>query len=243
MDFTSHPLYGTLFTLAGQPRPDGRAKIIALTSPYAGVGTSYVARQLALLAAQFYQPQGQRVALVDYDLDQQTQGAFFEAEARQKQYGALTGPFDLTFGQTPFWQVSPSVLDEAGNRIRSSAYAATYLVGDTGLAISRFDWAQIRTGQQVHVRDAPGHWDVLRDQFGLIIVDTPSFDRSDNGIHLFPLADACALVCDMYRSRETALKEFGDKIISIGGQCAGTIINAGPPAASNPAAGVATTAS
>ncbi len=229
MNITSHPLYGALFSLAGQPRDDGRAKIIALTSPYSGVGTSYVSRQLALLAAQYYQPQGLRVALIDYDLDQQTQAAFFEAEARQKKYGALNGPYDLTFGQTPFWQVSPSVLDEAGNRIQSSAYAATYLVGSSGLAISKFDWGQIKTGQQVHVRHAPEHWEVLRHQFALIIVDTPAFDRADTGLHIFPIVDACALISDSYRSREETLKDFGDKIISIGGHCAGTIINAGPP--------------
>ncbi len=212
-------------------RPDQRASIIALTSPYSGVGTSHVARSLSLLAAAYYQPQGFRVCLIDYDVDQQAQSAFFTEPSHQTEYGALAGPFDATFGQSPFWQVSPSVVDDQGQRMRAGAYGGMYLIGDSGLAITRFDWTKVRSGQTVHVRDVPDYWDTLRDQFALIIVDTPAFDRGDTSLSLFPVADQTVIISDAHRTREAAISDLSQNITDHGGQCAGLIQNHGPATA------------
>ena len=235
MDIQAHPLYAAFYALAGQPRPDGRANIITLTSPYTGCGTSHVARELARLAAAFYAPQGFKVALMDLDLKQQSQAVFFSEPNHQTRFGAMLGPMDITFGETPFWQVSPSVVDENGNRISSAGYGGGYNIGETGLVMSRFDWSKIRGEQQAHIRHVPAYWDRLRSEFAFIIIDTPATDRSSDAIDLFGVSDSCAVVASPVQSGSAAVADLGAMITNRSGQCAGVIINEGPSRTAMPA--------
>ncbi len=242
MDIQSHPLYGAFYALAGEPRTDGGAKIVTMTSPFTGSGTSYVARELARLAAGFYHSQGFRVALIDYDLKQQSQAAYYSEPEKQTRHGALLGPFDLTFGEIPFWQVSPSVVDETGQRVASGTYAGGYLIGESGLLISKFDWSQMRSGQQVHTRNVPEYWNRLRREFALIIIDTPALDRGDIAVDLYPVSDTCAIIADPVQAGSAAVTDLGNRISSLSGHCAGVIVNEGrvqsdvmmPPSSAEP---------
>lgn len=210
-------------------RSDQRAHIIALTSPYSGVGTSYTARQLALLAAKFYVPHGFRVLLIDFDLEKQSQSDYFSDPGTQAIFGDLTGPYDLTYGLEPFWRVSPDFVDQAGTRHAAGNYAGAYMVGDSGLVISKFDWSQIKDGQKVHTLNNPAYWDALRDNFALILIDTPAFDRSNTGHDVYEIADKSVIICDPNRSQNTAITDLSAQISQAGGMCSGLIVNAGPP--------------
>lgn len=221
------PLQGVLSGLCVPPRVDGRGPVIAVTAAHARVGTSYVARNLALLAAQHYAPYGQRVALVDLDLTQQSQSAFFNDPAQQSVFGALQGPYDATFGKAPFWQVSPDWLDDDGNRISAARYGALFLVGSTGLTVTKFNWGEIKEGQNVHLVASRDYWHALRDQFAVVIVDTPSFDRADTALTVITEADKTVIVCDSGRAADPAQKALSDKIVENDGRCAGMIVNAG----------------
>ena len=229
MEMTQHPLYSAFYGLVQTPRPDGLAPIICLTSPYSQVGTSYVARSLALLASEYYRTHGMRVALIDYDLNQQSQAAYFETIDSQFKHGAITGPFDMTYGEKPFWQVSPSTVDENGQRLGAGNYGGSYLIGDSGLVISKFDWKSVMTGQQVHVRDVPNYWNRMRQEFALIIADTPAFDRGDTAVNMISISDNTVIVCDPVRTQDIAVQELSQNIAVMGGRNAGVIVNAGPP--------------
>lgn len=228
-----NPLQGVLSALCAPPRVDGRGPVIAVTAAHGGVGSSYVARNLSILAAQHYGPFGQRVALVDLDLTQQAQSAFFHDPMQQATYGALRGPYDATFGQTPFWQVSPDGVDVDGERKSTARYGALYLVGDTGLTVTKFNWDEIKDGQNVHLVASRDYWHAMRDQFAVIIVDTPSFERADTALTVIPEADKTVIVCDTARASDPAQKALSDRIAENEGRCAGLVINEGAVPASN----------
>ena len=132
-----HPLWETLESLTAQPRADGVASLIAVTSSFSGCGTSFVTRDLALLAASFYGQTGGRVALFDFDINQQTQFAAFDTPRSIGMYGAAQGPFDATFGEKPFWQVSPDVMSIDGQRHQASSHCGLYLIGETASSIGQ----------------------------------------------------------------------------------------------------------
>ena len=192
---TDHPLYRSFSYLSGYLRDGNTAAVIGLTSAYSGTGTSHTARELAMLAAQYYSLNGGRVALVDFDIANQTQKAFFDTPVAHSYYGDLTAPYDANFGQTPFWQITDSLT--GSNHMQpddGSAVYGLYLVGDTGLAVTYFDWAQISQEHNVNIVSAPNYWTAIRQQFSLVIVDCPAFDRSDTAIHLIQDADSMVLV-------------------------------------------------
>ncbi len=220
-----HPLRSVLATLCAPVRGDGRAPVIALTASDTGVGTSYVSRMLALLAAEHYAGYAQRVALVDLDITKQSQMAYFRGATDD--YGEIEGPFDATFGQAPFWQVSPDGVDEQGRRKSAGLYGGLNLIGTTGLAVTEFRWSEIKPGQTVHVRAARDYWHRLRDHFALIIVDTPAFDRADTALTIITEADKTVLVCAPDTAHLPSQKALSGRIQSAEGRCAGLVINEG----------------
>ena len=227
----NHPLQTVLSSLCTPARGDGRAPVIAVTATDTGVGTSYVARILALLAAQHYSPYGQRVALIDMDITQQSQINFFRQPTTP--YGNVQGPFDATFGESPFWQVSPDGVDEFGRRKSAALYGGLNLIGNTGLAVTEFRWPEIKQGQSVHICAARDYWHKLRDQFALVVVDTPAFDRADTALTVVPEADKTVIVCANDTASQPSQKALSDRIEAEQGRCAGLVINEGPARANS----------
>ena len=228
MTAASHPLWGIFEALSRVPRADGRAKIIALVSPFTKSGTSHVARDLSLLAAQHFVQMGGRVALMDFDVNQQTQCDGFDTPESIAAHGAIQGPFDATFGQSPYWQVSPDMVSGDGQMAQMSLHCGLFFVGETGLAVSSFDWKTIKAGQTVHVRRAPEYWQAARSQFSFIFVDCPSTDRSGMAMEMIPDADMAVIISPEYRASDPAHDALAQKITQAGGTCAGKILNAGP---------------
>ena len=60
-------LRGVYQQLAADTRPDGKGKIYAFSSPRTGAGTSYITRNMAMIAASQTQT-NQHVLLLDMDL-------------------------------------------------------------------------------------------------------------------------------------------------------------------------------
>jgi Mrp family chromosome partitioning ATPase len=181
---------------------------------------------LSLLAAQHYSVYGQRVALIDLDISQQSQMKSFRDTAAQ--HGEISGPYDATFGEDPFWQVSPDGVDEFGRRKSAALYGGLNLIGQTGLAVTEFRWDEIKNGQSVHIREARSFWNALRDQFALVIVDTPAFDRADTALTIIPEADKTVIVCASDTAKDPAQKALSDRIEAANGRCAGLVVNEGP---------------
>jgi len=167
-----HPLQSVLASLSTPERGDGRAPVITMTAAHTGVGTSYVARTLALLAAQH--------------------------------------------------------VDAMGRRKSAALYGGLNLIGSTALAVTEFRWSEIKAGQSVHIRHAREYWHGLRDQFGMVIVDTPAFDRADTALTVVGEADKTVLICSPDTAKLPAQKLLSDRINAAQGRCAGLVINEGP---------------
>lgn len=227
MTETAHPFESIFAALIQSPVQDGRSPLYALVSPYTQSGTSYVSRELALHAARHFGTNGGRVALIDYDINQQTQASNFDTPRAIAQNGVLQGPFDATFGQTPFWQVSPDMVSETGDRTQAGSYCGLHFVGETGLVVSRFDWNAVRSGQTVHVVSAPDYWQAARAQFSAIFVDCPATDRTDISLNVISDADKTIIVAPDHRTNDPEVLNLAQKITQEGGHCAGVIANAG----------------
>jgi Mrp family chromosome partitioning ATPase len=225
---SQHPLQSVLAQLCSPPRGDGRAPVLVMLSAETGAGTSYVARHLALLAAAHYAPYGQRAALIDLDLTNQGQAAFFRSHEGQTEFGVSQGPYDATFGVEPFWQVSPDGVDDQGHRKSTALYGGLHLIGSTGLAVTEFRWSEIKAGQTVHITAAREYWNAVRDHFAVVIVDAPALDRTDIALTVVPEADKTAIICSNGRASDATQKQLSDRIKAENGRCAGLIVNAGP---------------
>lgn len=225
-----HALYPVLTQLCQDTRADGRGNIVAIVSPQSRSGTSYVSRTLALLAAEHYGLHGGRVGLVDLDISQQAQSSYFQTAAAQGKHGSVHGPYDATFGETPFWQVSPDSVATDGSRRGDGLYCALHMVAETGLAFTQFQWSHIKHGQSVHVSHVKDYWHKVREHFALVIIDTPAFDRADTALTVIPEADKTAIVNLTDRSAEPENAALAKRITAEGGHCAGMILNGGTTA-------------
>lgn len=230
MSSGTHPLQGALQALTVTPRGDGLAPVIAITSGFSKSGTSHVSRELALLAASNYGAQGGRAALIDLDINNQSQAAFFDTPQQIAAHGALSGPYDATFGETPFWQVSPDMMEDGGMRSAANTYCGLYMLGVNKLVVSKFNWQAVKQGQSVHVVNSPHYWQAIRNQFSIIFVDCPSFEDSDIAINIVPYADKTIIVSPEHKASDPINSELSYIISNAGGYCAGLVLNAGMPA-------------
>ncbi len=224
-----NPLKAIFDLIMANPRPDGRGKIFAMTSAFKQTGTSFVSRSLALLAADHFSPLGARAALIDYDINQQTQAAAFDTPKMIASYGILEGPYDASFGQSPFWQISPEMMSDDGERRKTSDSCGMYLLNQAALGVTKFDWQTVKAGQSVHVVRSTEYWEAVRSAFAITFVDCPSFETSDFAKSIIPDADATIIISPQHRSGDPAHAVLVEIIKELGGSCLGMVLNAGLP--------------
>ncbi len=213
--------------LSKDKRVDGRGAIYAFTSPSTGVGTSYVARTMALLAGAHLHSEKQ-VLIVDMDIQNNAQSNWFLSPEAQVQYGSPIGPYDACFGTVPFWRVTPSMVDDHGQNLTDSHFMSLHTVDAAHITVTRFQWEQFRQGQNVHIQNARAYWHKLRDYFSAIFVDVPALDRADIISSICPEADSTILVCATQDAQSQALGDAYRKITSLNGHCSGVIFNETP---------------
>jgi len=208
-------------------RTDGRGAIYAFTAAHTGVGTSFTAREMALIAAQSA-PQGQQVLLVDMDISNNSQSGYFFAPDSQNHYGIPSGPYDACFAAKPFWQVTPAMVGKNGENISDSNFMSLHILEAISLAFTAFHWENFREGQTVQLQNARDYWHKLRDHFSAVIIDTPALDRADILSTIAAEVDTSILVASTPTSKDSALGAAYARITSLGGRCAGVILNDGP---------------
>jgi len=220
-------LYAAYNQLTAEPHADGRGSIYVFSAAQTGAGTSFVAREMALIAAQGLTDGGQ-VLLVDMDISQNSQFAYFSSLETQSRLGATSGPYDACFGATPFWQVTPSMVGENGQIISESQFMSLHMVQDRSLAYTCFHWENFRDGHTVQLQNSRDYWNKLRDHFSAVFIDTPALDRSDVLSTIVGEADSSILVSATSMSQDAGLGAAHRRIISLRGSCAGVILNDGP---------------
>lgn len=211
-------------TLCAQPRADGGGQIFVVASHRSKAGTSYVARNLALCAATRKTAQ-KRVLLLDGDIQNNAQSKNLFAPEACSVYGQPTGPYDGTFGQIPFWMVTPARVDAYGQSTNDAQFVSLHILPKNDLAFTHFHWQHLHPNQSVMIRHVRQYWHTLRALFSYVIVDIPAFDRAQYFDEICAEADATVLISGSGETRSADLVNVYNQLKAHGCQCAGLIVN------------------
>ena len=220
-------LRSVLLRLTGAPPKSGLGQIIQITSASSSTGTSYIASNLAFLAATDFCPHAGRIGLFDCDFARLAQtGYFFSTQKAQ----SMSGPYDALFGQSGFWTVS----NPLGHQRDINDLCAIYIDESTGLAVSTLFMDRMAYDERAYIRHWPEYWQALRSQFSLIFIDAPALDRSQDSLTLAPICDSTILVADVNTPNDALNRQARDAIVNVGGRYGGLLMNTRSPAALTP---------
>lgn len=177
-----------------------------------GDGASMCARGFAKLCES---RAARAVWLLDLDFFADGQFGYFN---RGK--GTWNGPYDMTFGQTPFWRTVPRSSDA------NNGYGALvgYNLKGTKLYVSKFRKEAIKSGQTIQIGPAPEYWATINKKIDVTIIDAPALDRSRAGLALVSQIDAVVLVIDGDNGDPRDSMTLRDEILSRGGNCLGVVV-------------------
>lgn len=196
--------------------------MLQLIAARQGEGTSTVARELALQVAN---RTGKRVWLVDLDLLGATQfGAISEGEER---YGALGEAAAASPDGSAFFTIQPPARNAKGEPWPDARYLVAYRVGGAKWWVTRFRSEALVGRQTVHIRPTADYWNALRRFADVVIVDSPSADRSQAGIAVSPFMDQTVLVVAADEKDVSAPARLRDTIGATGGAVSGLFFNRG----------------
>ena len=208
-----------LWASLGPPRP-GRGRVVQFMSATRGEGCSTIAREFARFAA----GRAQRpVWLIDLDLMGPGQHAAISADAGR--YGALGRPAIASPDGSSFFTVQPPGRDRQGRAIPDANYLSGQNAGGSRLWVTRFRRERIAAGQGAHLIAAPDYWNAMRRHAELVVVDSPSPDRSPAGLAVAALMDMTVLVVAADGADTRAPAALRDAIDQAGGRCAGIVFN------------------
>ncbi len=217
-------LRSVLMGLTAAPPNNGLGQIIQITSATSSVGTSYIARNLALIAATDFCQHTSRVGLFDCDFSRLAQtGYFFSAQRANN----MSGPYDALFGQTGFWTVN----NQYGYQREVDDLCAIYIDEKTGLAVSTVFMDRMAYDERAYIRHCPEYWRTLRSQFSLIFIDGPALDRSQDSLTLAPICDSTILIADVNTPNDDNNRRAREAILATGGHYGGLLMNTRSPGA------------
>lgn len=206
----------------------GRPRVLQFVAARRGEGASTVAREFAFHAAR---QAGRSVWLVDLDLLASPQHAAIAAAADR--YGALGAGVAASPDGSMFLTVRPPAAGPDGRPRPDAAYVTAHRVGQARWWVTRFRREALRGRQTVHVLPLADYWNALRRHADLIVVDAPSFDRSQAAVTLAPLVDQTVLVVAAEEADVAAPARLRDALAAAGGEIAGLFLNrqvVAPPA-------------
>jgi hypothetical protein len=85
--------------------------------------------------------------------------------------------------------------------------------------------SETRQGPAHGVAGFAGLLPALRDDFDLVLIDSPAADRSHDGIVLAPVVDTSLLVMEAEKSRAEPARNLRDQIFDTGGRIGGVVFN------------------
>jgi len=217
VDLTSE--MAELWAALGPPQA-GPARVIQFASAASGEGTSTVAREFArFAAARTRRP----VWLVDLDFADSSQHRLIGADPAR--FGALGQACAASPDGSVFYAVQPPARDAEGRAVPDARYLVAHPVEGSQLWVTRFRRELLRPGQGVRMRPGPDYWNALRQHAELVVVDSPSAERSSAGLAMAPFMDFTVLVVAADVADAAQLAALKDAIIAAGGRCAGLVFN------------------
>ena len=198
----------------------GPARVLQIVSARRGEGSSVVARELACYVAR---QMGRSVWLVDVDLGGVGQHQAIKADAER--YGTLGEPVSATPDGSMFLTVRPPMRGGNGQIWPASRFVTASRVGQAKWWVTRFRKEAVQDGQSLHILPTPDYWSALSRHTDLVIIDTPSADRSRASLTLAPFADQTVLVVAADQADTQAPRRLSEAISQAGGTVSGLFLN------------------
>lgn len=179
-----------------------------------------MARELALYAAK---RANRSVWLVDLDLMGSPQHAAIAAQ--NDRYGQLGQAVTASPNGAMFFTVQPPARTADGKPISDARYLAGHRVGAARWWVTRFQREALKGRQGVHILPTGDYWTALRKFADLIVVDSPSAERSQAAVTVAPFMDQTILVVAADEPDVRAPAQLRDAINGAGGHVAGLFFN------------------
>ena len=176
--------------------PDKKNRVIQFIGSRAGEGTSTITREFARISADRI---GHSVLLLDADRYQSTQSQFYSVE---KQYSWI------------------EVLQESGELDR-----AIHRVGESNLRVSPSCNSHVFTPELFNSPRFDGFWTNLKNNFDLVLIDSPPLTVSPDGLALASKVDGVILVVEAEKTKWRTAKYVREKIEMVGGKVLGVVFN------------------
>ena len=208
-----------LWSSLGAPAP-GRPHVIQIVAARRGEGTSTVARELARFTSA---RAGRKTWLVDMDLA--TSGQYQTIAASPDRFGVMGPAVAASPDGSAFFTVQPPAPRAEGGVWPDSKYLSAHNVGGPRLWVTRFTREALRGTQKVHIIPGADYWQALRRHAEVIIVDSPSTDRSQSALTVAQHMDQTVLVVSAQQPDVRPPAQLRDALATAGGRCAGVFFN------------------
>lgn len=205
------------------PVPAGQGRVLQFVAAASGEGSSTLAREFALYAAQHAR---RPVWLVDLDLMGATQHAAVTADPGR--FGPVGPASQASPDGSSFVSVQPSARTADGKVLTDARYLAGHAVLRGRLWITRFRKEALRPGQQVRLNASPDYWRALAAHAEYVIIDTPAADRSTAAVTLAAQVDASVMVVAADGADARAPAALKQALDTHGGRIAGLVFNRAP---------------
>jgi Mrp family chromosome partitioning ATPase len=208
-----------LWESLGAPAP-GRARLVQFVAARRGEGTSTVAREFARFAAR---RAGRSVWLIDLDLMAGGQHAALSADAAR--FGAMGGAVAASPDNSAFFTVQPPQTDPDGTVVPDGRYLIAHGLKGARMWVTRFRTEVLKGRQTVQVTPGAAYWNVMRNHADLLVIDSPSGDRSQAALAVAPFMDQTVLVVAADEADPKPPAVMRDAIGAVGGRCTGVFFN------------------
>lgn len=208
-----------LWSSLGAPAP-GRPHVIQVVAARRGEGVSTVARELARFTSN---RAGRKTWLVDMDLA--TSAQYQAIAADPERFGRLGPAVAASPDDSAFFTVQPPAPKPDGGVWPDARYLSAHSVGGARLWVTRFNRDALRGRQKVHVIPGAEYWSALRRHAEIVIVDSPSTDRSQSALTVAHHMDQSILVVSAQQPDVRPPAQLRDALAAAGGRCAGLFFN------------------
>lgn len=176
--------------------PDQQKKVIQFVASGEGEGTSTVAREFARAAMMSL---GQRVLLLDADRHNPTQHFFCN--------------------------VSPEFCLDDMLQNNEGPDRAVYQVGNSRMFVSLISRNSNSSPNIFDSANFDTMWDVLKESFDLILIDSPPATVSSDCLGMFRKVDGVVVVVEADKTRWPVVQTVKERIVQHGGKVLGIVLN------------------
>ena len=176
--------------------PDSQKKIIQFIGSREGEGTSTIIREFARVSDKKF---GKSVLLLDAVMYEPSQHLFFKIKPEYSLEDVISDnkPIDKALCQ----------------------------VGNSRLFVSTISKQSFSTLQVFDLKRNNYFWENIKQQFDLILIDSPPATTSSDGLTISSMVDGVVLVLEAEKTRWPLAKSIKDKIIRNGGKVLGIVFN------------------